>query len=59
MIDVEDNGVGFNLEEIQKFKGMGLVGIKSRVQYWKGNLEIDSSAGNGTSIHIEIPLNDV
>lgn len=56
IIDVEDNGKGFELSETQNKNGMGLAGIQSRVNYWKGSLDIDSSKDKGTSIHIEIPL---
>ncbi len=55
IIDVEDNGKGFNPDEISKESGMGLAGIRSRVNYWKGKLEIDSGE-TGTAVHIEIPV---
>ncbi len=57
IIDVEDNGNGFNPHKISKESGMGLAGIRSRVNYWKGDLQIDAPHGSGTSVHIEIPLN--
>lgn len=55
IIEVEDNGKGFNLNLIEKETGMGLAGIRSRVDYWKGKLEIDSE-NSGTAVHIEIPV---
>lgn len=55
LLEVEDNGKGFDINSVKKEKGMGLAGIRSRVGYWKGNIEIDSSE-SGTAVHIEIPL---
>ncbi len=52
-ITVEDNGKGFNKEEVQLKKGTGLKNIQSRVDYLKGQLDIKSAPGNGTSIHID------
>jgi two-component system, NarL family, sensor kinase len=51
---VEDDGKGFNPAE--KAKGAGLSNIQSRVDYLKGSCEIQSEAGSGTSVTVEIPL---
>lgn len=59
MIDVEDNGSGLDLLGLSDATGMGLAGIKSRVHYWKGDIETDSNLGEGTAIHIQIPISDV
>jgi len=57
---ISDNGKGFNLEEISSknntVHGMGLINMRERVESYQGQLKIDSSAGNGTMIVIEIPL---
>lgn len=55
ILDVEDNGKGFDFQPIAKESGMGLTGIQSRVNYWKGKLEIDSGK-SGTAVHVEIPV---
>jgi len=55
-LDVEDNGKGFDVNSISKDSGMGLTGIQSRVNYWKGKLDIDSNENSGTAVHIEIPV---
>jgi len=52
-ISVEDNGVGINPAN-GKSKGMGLGNIRSRVEKFKGKLNIEND--NGTHIHIEIPF---
>ena len=56
-IVVEDNGIGFDLLQVKKQKGMGLRNIESRVNSLNGDLHIDSGKGGGTTVTIEIPLN--
>lgn len=55
-ITVEDNGKGFDTTNIQHFKGAGWTNILNRINYLKGKLDVQSSASEGTSINIEIPL---
>ena len=55
-LTVEDNGKGFDVKTIENIKGFGLSNIQSRVDYLKGNLEIDSKANIGTSFYITIPV---
>jgi signal transduction histidine kinase len=54
VIHIEDDGKGFDPNK--KYKSMGLENIRSRVNYLKGSLEIDSRKGIGTSfiIHIDV-----
>jgi signal transduction histidine kinase len=58
-IVVEDNGVGFDLIQVKKQKGMGLRNIESRVNSLNGELNIDSGKGGGTTVTIEMPLNKI
>ncbi len=53
-ITVEDNGKGFNADELGIKKGAGFSNIKYRVNYFKGTLDVCSQPGNGTSINIEL-----
>ncbi|MEO5561797.1 MAG: sensor histidine kinase, partial [Chitinophagaceae bacterium] len=53
-ITVEDDGNGFNKNDIMNTKGSGIANIKYRVQYFNGTLDIVTSPGNGTSINIEL-----
>ncbi len=52
-ITVEDNGKGFDINDIEFVKGTGLKNIHSRVDYLKGQLDIKSTTGKGTSVHID------
>jgi signal transduction histidine kinase len=55
-ITIEDNGVGFDSSS-PKHKGNGLGNVRSRVDYLKGQLDIQSTPGKGTSIHIDFIIN--
>lgn len=55
-IVVEDNGVGFDVNEAKEKKGMGLKNIESRVRKLNGRLSIDSGKGSGTTMILDIPL---
>jgi signal transduction histidine kinase len=52
----EDNGKGFNFDEIKKHSSYGLAHIKSRIENLNGNMFIDSNQDRGTIISILIPL---
>jgi len=55
-ITIEDNGKGFDTSDKQKFDGIGMTNIQSRVAYLKGAVEWQSTIGNGTLVAIHIPL---
>lgn len=55
-ITIEDNGKGFDINEVLAKKGMGLKSIDSRVKYLNGKIHYDSSPNHGTTVNIEIPL---
>ncbi len=57
-IIIEDNGVGFDSSKINTADGMGLANIKKKIAQLGGTLEIDSTPGKGTTIIIDIPVND-
>ncbi|MCC6582952.1 MAG: sensor histidine kinase [Chitinophagales bacterium] len=56
ILTVEDNGTGFDINNIKKSKGVGLSNIQSRINFLKGNLEIESKQDIGTSFYITIPV---
>jgi two-component system, NarL family, sensor kinase len=53
---VLDTGIGFDLKDIQFTKGIGLASIKSRVDSFNGQMEINSKPGKGTEITIEFSI---
>jgi two-component system, NarL family, sensor kinase len=56
LIDVEDNGKGFDAEMTKNRSGMRWKNIRSRIEYLQGTIDLKSQPGNGASIHIEIRL---
>lgn len=52
VIHIEDDGIGFDPD--QNFKSMGLANIRSRVNYLKGSIDIDSRKNQGTSFIIHL-----
>lgn len=55
-IIVEDDGVGFNLDELDKEKSVGLRNIRFRLEHLvHGTLTIQSEIGRGTTVTIQIP----
>ena len=55
-ISVKDNGVGFNVVEIEQKNHIGLRNIRSRLEAMCGGvLHIESIIGVGTKITVEIP----
>jgi len=59
-VTVTDDGRGFDVEEAintrDRPRGLGILGMKERVQLMRGKFEIRSRLGGGTEIDIEIPL---
>lgn len=56
-IRYEDNGIGFELEEITlASKGIGLYNLKSRIEKLGGKIDMISSPGNGFSIYAIIKI---
>lgn len=57
-IMIEDNGVGFDSKKISAADGMGLANIKKKIAHLGGTFDVDTTPGKGTTIIIDIPLND-
>jgi len=55
-VTIEDNGKGFEIAGIEKFEGIGLKNIQTRINYLKGSFEISSEPGKGTLIMIHVPI---
>ena len=55
-LEITDNGKGFNIEEIEHKKTLGLVGMKERSFLLGGQYEITGKPGIGTSVKISVPL---
>jgi NarL family two-component system sensor histidine kinase YdfH len=55
-IKIQDNGCGFNPEEsIGKSGHYGLLGMRERTRLSRGELEVISSPGSGTTLNLTLP----
>ncbi len=52
---IEDDGRGFHASEVSA-DGLGLLGMRERVQLLDGTLELDPTPGAGTTLIVELPL---
>ncbi|OWR32474.1 hypothetical protein CDO73_02390 [Saccharibacillus sp. O23] len=56
LMTYQDNGVGIPETKLQNLlSSMGLYGIKERVRSLEGDVQIESAAGEGLSIHVYLP----
>lgn len=53
-LTISDNGIGFNTATLDR--GLGLVGIRERVELLNGDFNIETDPGSGTQLWVEIPL---
>lgn len=53
-ITIEDNGKGFVTGILKNNQSMGYLNLQNRVAYLNGTIDIQTEAGKGTSISIEI-----
>ncbi len=58
-IEIEDDGQGFSPESLPppaaRERGLGLLGMRERVELFGGTLELDSAPGRGTRIAVSVP----
>jgi signal transduction histidine kinase len=58
-LSVEDDGIGFNLQDGQLSNGIGLLGMRERVEMLGGLIEIDSQPGRGTRLVAMVPSESI
>ncbi|OQY96680.1 MAG: hypothetical protein B6D37_01370 [Sphingobacteriales bacterium UTBCD1] len=56
VVNVEDNGKGFDTKLSEGQEGMGWKNIRSRVELLKGTIDIHSSPEKGTSVNLEFNI---
>jgi PAS domain S-box-containing protein len=55
-LTVSDDGVGFDVESVNKGRGLGLISMRERVKLVKGTFSIVSKLNDGTQINVRIPV---
>lgn len=56
ILEIADNGAGFDVEEKLKTGGSGLMNLVSRAKLIQGKLDIESAPTKGTTIRLTLPL---
>ena len=54
VLNIRDNGLGFEVEKTSEKKGLGLNGIAERAKILGGTFSIESEIGKGTIVLVEI-----
>ncbi len=55
VVIVEDNGVGFDPTAVMQNGRLGLFGVRERAEMLGGRLVLESAAGAGTTLLVEVP----
>ena len=63
-LNIEDDGIGFDYKDFLERSrrrggariGLGLLGLKERVELLGGSMDINAAAGKGTRLSVELPL---
>jgi len=58
ILDVVDNGKGFNIKGLSETEGLGLVGMRERANLVGGILDVRSEHGKGTGIYFRLSISD-
>jgi signal transduction histidine kinase len=58
VLSVQDDGVGFRVDDPRKPQSLGLVGLRERAHLLRGDVEVVSQPGKGTRIEARIPVLD-
>jgi PAS domain S-box-containing protein len=58
MLEIHDNGLGFDLNAAQEDGGIGLKSMKERTEKLGGDLQMLSTPGNGTHVSLKVHLKE-
>ena len=53
---IADDGQGFDLAEVQRLGGLGLISLEERVRLIGGSLAINAEPQRGTEVRVQVPL---
>ncbi|PCJ26331.1 MAG: hypothetical protein COA97_05990 [Flavobacteriales bacterium] len=56
ILNLKDNGIGFNINDMKLSKGHGLKNIKNRIESLKGKASMNSIMNEGTEFNISFPV---
>jgi signal transduction histidine kinase len=55
-LEIQDNGKGISVEEINSMNSLGLLGMKERIAPLNGEVLVSGVSGKGTSVTVRVPL---
>lgn len=55
-LEIEDDGRGITAEDLAKSRSLGLKGMRERVSYAGGTLEVERAPRGGTRVTLRVPL---
>ncbi|HEU4644726.1 MAG TPA: PAS domain-containing sensor histidine kinase [Burkholderiales bacterium] len=56
LVEIEDDGRGVSAEDLAKSNSLGLKGMRERVAYYGGALEVGRAPRGGTRLRVRVPL---
>jgi signal transduction histidine kinase len=56
IVEVRDNGKGFDSTDVARKKSFGLLGMRERAAVLKGDIDITSIPGQGTVVSVRLPI---
>jgi PAS domain S-box-containing protein len=57
-VEIEDDGRGIGTDDMAKASSLGLKGMRERVAYYGGSLEVGPAPRGGTRLRLRVPLGD-
>lgn len=58
ILEVTDDGAGFDPQQVDATKSFGLRGMEERARHLRGTLELESRPENGTRLRARVPVTD-
>ena len=58
VLEIRDNGRGINQSDILGMRSLGIIGMRERAMYLGGEVRIVGKPGEGTTVTVEMPLNE-
>jgi two-component system NarL family sensor kinase len=58
VLEISDDGIGFNKNTITAKEGVGIIQIDARIEMMQGKFTIVTSKGNGTVIKVSLPIQE-
>ncbi len=55
ILDVEDDGIGIDLNQINRHDSLGIIGMRERAKYMNGDIVFERNKNRGTRVRVCIP----